>query len=133
MKAIDLMVGNYVTVYPSNMLIKVAAVHNKKVGYTANGKLIWVRENLLRPIPLSRVHVTKNGFKATDKTDRIFVYKGGYELRVFFDEGIPEMEIEPFRSLFIGFAEKELWMDVKYLHTLQQALKLFEVDKEIVL
>lgn len=131
MKARELMVGSNVMVYPSNMVIKVAGVCGMHVGYIASGKHIeWVEESLVRPIPLSKVHLVKNGFKAEDESDYEFVYNDGYELKVVFDDGIPEL-IEPFIMLQIEFADKSLEMEVKYLHTLQQALKLYEVDKEI--
>lgn len=52
MKTNELMIGDYITVTPSGMLIQVAAVHKKKVAYhTCTNKLSWVREGLLRPIP----------------------------------------------------------------------------------
>lgn len=134
MKATDLMAGNYVMVYPSNMVIKVAAVFGMHVGYIASGKHIeWVEESLIRPIPLCKVHLTKNGFEPVDEDDNCFIFKDGYKLEVSFDNGNPNYDIEPSIGLSIDFAEKEMYMEVKYLHTLQQALKLFEVDKEIVI
>ena len=133
MKATDLTVGCYVMVHPSNMVIKVAAVYRSQVGYMADGKIVWVLENLLRPIPLNKVHLVKNGFEPVDEDDDCFIFKDGYELEVSFDNGYPNYGVEPSIGLSIDFAEKEMYMAVKYLHTLQQALKLFEVDKEIVI
>lgn len=135
MRATDLQVGNYVMVHPSNMVIQVAVVFGKLVGYIASGKHIeWIEESLIRPIPLCKVHLTKNGFKASDALDWQFVYKDGYEIKVCFEEDVPDYGIkEDFCTLSIEFADKELWMEVKYLHTLQQAMKLLEVDKEIVI
>lgn len=67
MKANELMIGDYISVKPSGMLIKVAAVHHKKVAYHAVvNKLAWVRENLLEPIPLTEKILEENGF--VDKT-----------------------------------------------------------------
>ena len=41
-------IGDYVKCYPSDMPIKIAAVHQKKVAYHACiHKLEWVRESLL--------------------------------------------------------------------------------------
>lgn len=63
MKATELMIGDYVLVKPSMMLIKVAAVHHKKVGYhAAPHKLNWVRMDLLEPIPLTLEILERNGF-----------------------------------------------------------------------
>lgn len=71
MKANELMSGDYISVKPSGMLIKVAAVHHKKVAYHAVvNKLFWVRESLLEPIPLTTEILEKNGF-------------GKYNLRCF--------------------------------------------------
>lgn len=64
MKAKDLMLGDYISVKPSGLPIKVAAVHHKKVAYHAViNKLTWVRESLLEPIPLTPEILEKNGFK----------------------------------------------------------------------
>lgn len=64
MKATDLQIGDYVLAKPSMMLIKVAAVHNKKVGYHAvTNRLNWVRMDLLEPIPLTLEILEANGFE----------------------------------------------------------------------
>lgn len=55
MKAEDIRVGDYLMVEPSKMVIKIAAIHNKKVGYHAvTNRLEWVKIGLLRPIPITR-------------------------------------------------------------------------------
>ena len=64
MKPTDLQIGDYILAKPSMMLIKVAAVHHKKVGYHAvTNKLNWVRMDLLEPIPLTPEILEKNGFE----------------------------------------------------------------------
>ena len=64
MKTKELTLGSYVTVKPSGMMIKVEAIHNKKVGYHATtNRLTWVRQDLIEPIPLSSEILEKNGFK----------------------------------------------------------------------
>ena len=63
MKQTDWQIGDYALAKPSMMLIKVAAVHHKKVGYHAvTHKLNWVRMDLLEPIPLTREILERNGF-----------------------------------------------------------------------
>jgi len=90
MKAKDLMIGDYVSLKPSGMIIKVAAVHNKKVAYHAVvNRLSWVCESLLEPIPITPEFLKKNNI-----------------------EELSEMQS---------------------VHTLQHALRLFEVEKEIIL
>ena len=62
------MCGDLVQVEPSSMLIRVAAVHHKKVGYhSCVYKLDWVRESLLKPIPLTDEILEKNGFDYNKK------------------------------------------------------------------
>ena len=85
------------------------------------------------PIHLTRIHLAKNGFVAEDETDEVFVYKNGYEIRVEFDEGFPEEDIPPSIFLSIMFAEKDLCMQIEYVHELQQALRMFDIDIEIKL
>lgn len=64
MKTTDLQIGDYALAKPSMMLIKVAAVHHKKVGYHAvTHKLNWVRMDLLEPIPLTLEILERNGFE----------------------------------------------------------------------
>lgn len=94
---------------------------------------ICYAENLI-PIPLAKVHLTKNSFEATNESDTEFVYgDGGFEVRVVFDEGLEVANIPPCIYLRIEFAEKELVMPIEYLHQLQQAMRIMGCDKEIEL
>lgn len=123
MKANDLMVGDYVSVKPSGMPIKVAAVHHKKVAYHAVvNKLAWVRESLLEPIPLTSDILEKNGFHEE------------------WDEDIKLMVCDTI-TIEIGNNYK-LYKDGKmylrrvlaplyYVHQLQHALRLCGVEKTI--
>lgn len=88
----------------------------------------------LEPIPLEKIHLTKNSFEATNESDTEFVYgDGGFEVRVEFDEGLEVANIPPCIYLRIEFAEKELVMPIEYLHQLQQAMRIMGCDKEIEL
>jgi len=133
MKAEELMIGDYVHVKPSGMLIKVTAVHRKKVAYNAViNKLAWVRESLLQPIPLERIHLIKNGFRVREDTDDTeYFYYDGYTINVDFYEGLPEDDIPPTIFLSIDFAEKDIAMPIEYVHELQQAMRIMGCDKEI--
>jgi hypothetical protein len=63
MKPTDWQFGDYALVKPSMMLIKIAAVHYKKVGHHAvTHKLNWVRKDLLKPIPLTLEILERIGF-----------------------------------------------------------------------
>lgn len=88
----------------------------------------------LEPIPLAKVHLTKNGFKAREETDDTeFYYYDCYEINVSFNEGLPEEDIPPVTFLTIEFAEKSLCMPIEYLHELQHAMRFMGCDKEIEL
>ena len=80
----------------------------------------------LEPIPLKRIHLTKNGFKATNAEDTEFVYRDGYEIKVMIDEDIVDAIF-----LSIEFAERNMWKEIKYVHELQQAMRIMGCDKEI--
>lgn len=88
----------------------------------------------LEPIPLTKVHLTKNGFKAREETDDTeFYYYDCYEINVSFNEGLPEEDIPPVTFLTIEFAEKSLQMPIEYVHEIQQAMRIMGCDKEIEL
>ena len=82
----------------------------------------------LEPIALKRIHLTKNGFKATNAEDTEFVYRDGYEIKVMIDEYISDSMF-----LSIEFADKNIWMPIEYVHELQQAMRIMGCDKEIKL
>lgn len=86
----------------------------------------------LEPIPLEKIHLTKNGFEAREETDDTeFYYYDCYEINVSFDEGISEENIPPIIFLTIEFAEKSIAMPIEYVHELQQAMRIMGCDKEI--
>lgn len=82
----------------------------------------------LEPIALKRIHLTKNGFKATNAEDTEFVYRDGYEIKVMIDEYISDSMF-----LSIEFADKNIWMPIEYVHELQQAMRIMGCDKTIEL
>jgi len=82
----------------------------------------------LEPIILKRIHLTKNGFEATNAEDTEFVYRDGYEIKVMIDEYIRDSMF-----LSIEFADKNIWMPIEYVHELQQAMRIMGCDKEIEL
>lgn len=131
MKA-ELQIGDWVK-YGSTY-IKVESITKKKIGYhkeAGESRLYYVRLCEVEPIPLKRVHLTKNGFRATNADDTEFVYRDGYEINVIFTGGY--LDPEPIISLSIKFAEKDLWMDIEYVHELQDAMRLLGCDKKIEL
>lgn len=124
MRASDLMIGDYVTVTPSCMLIQVAATHKRKVAYHAcTNKLSWVREGLLRPIPLTREILEKNGMK--------FRTNVGWFAED--DEYFLEISTKGDNVYWTINDWEYSLLKLNYVHELQHALKLCRIKKEIVL
>lgn len=125
MKPTDWQIGDYALAKPSMMLIKVAAVHHKKVGYHAvTHKLNWVRMDLLEPIPLTEDILKLNGFeqkndgwlrcedKANEFQNYIFIqYRRQGDIR--------ECEIN-----YVNIVKANYLYVINYVHELQHALRL---------
>lgn len=124
------MIGDYVKQKHSGLLLKVCDIEPPYIRSEGEGGQF--HEDTIEPVPLLKLHLAKNGFE-TDEADTDFLYSDGYEVRLIFDEGEPSMQIEPYIFLKIDFAEKDMTMEIEYVHELQQALRLFGVDKEIKL
>lgn len=63
MKATELQYGNYVSVKQSGLIIQIAAIHQKKVGFHfVQNKLDWVRISMLEPICITSEILEKHGF-----------------------------------------------------------------------
>ena len=128
MRAKDLMMGDYISIKPSGMPIKIAAVHHKKVAYHATiNKLTWIRESLLEPIPLTPKVLEKNGFETQPNIGYIIddwdgtqiIYDSwNYNLRIIKNYKVC-LDIEIFDNIAV--------------HELQHALRLCGIEKEIVL
>ena len=143
MKAKNLMIGDYISVKPSGMPIKVAAVHHKKVAYhTVINKLAWVRESLLEPIPLTPEILEKNGFERMPQTGCANPYywmmeqyeeeSGGLLYRI-------KAYNTPFRGMFVSIDNPSdcetisFGKQIESVHELQHALRLCAIKKEIEL
>ena len=132
------MAGNWVKVLPSGLPIRVAAVDHKKVAYHAYvHKLTWVREGLLKPIPLTGEILEKNGFVlqvvsavtkeyhyilGDDTDDMLFVTinKNTGFVKIYY------CPIETIRMIDVNIPRCGV-------HQLQQALSLAGIKKNIVL
>ncbi len=135
MKANELQIGDYVNY--RGQIIKVTSLYDKggsnEVGWSEK-ESVWVNADNVKPIPLVKVYLTKNGFEAREETDDTeFYYYDCYEINVSFDEGLPEEDIPPVIFLTIEFAEKSLCMPIEYVHELQQAMRIMGCDKIIEL
>lgn len=124
MKASDLMFGDYITVTPSGMLIQVAAVHKRKVAYhTCTGRLSWVREGLLRPIPVKQEILEKSGMKSYDNVVYFAKDEGNF-LEISTIGGNVYWTINDWEYSLLK---------LNYVHELQHALKICGIKKEIEL
>ena len=135
MKANELMSGDYLSY--NGQIIKVASITKKKVGYHI--KENECRMHYARLCECNQVSITpeileKNGFRVREDTDDTeYYYYDGYRINVDFYEGLPEDDIPPTIFLSIDFAEKDITMPIEYVHELQRALRLFKINKDIVL
>lgn len=140
MKGIKLQLGDYVFIKsPSGdtTLIKIAAIHQKKVGYHSTpNKLNWVRIGLLEPIPLTSEILEKNGFNKVPQPDCSNPYH--WEFKEY-EEGTDESFycIKAYNNFFRGMRITiENYVDcnnfgkqVEHFHELQQALRLCDLDE----
>lgn len=140
MKGIKLQLGDYVFIKsPSGdtTLIKIAAIHQKKVGYHSTpNKLSWVRLSLLEPILLTSEILEKNGFNKVPQPNCSNPYH--WEFKEY-EEGADELLycIKAYRHIFRGLRITiENYVDcnnfakqVEHFHELQQALRLCGLDK----
>lgn len=135
MNARELMIGDWIYSKSDNKNHKVNSIIIQKDGSV----LVATEDDLsfdymFEPIPIKRIHLTKNGFKVREETDDSeFYYYDCYEINVSFDEGISEENIPPIIFLTIEFAEKSIAMPIEYIHELQQAMRVMGCDKKIEL
>lgn len=127
MKAKELMIGDWVYSKSDNKNHKVNSIISQKDGSV----LVAIEEDvssdyMFEPIPLKRIHLTKNGFNATNAEDTEFVYRDGYEIKVMIEEDLADAIF-----LSIEFAERNIWKEIKYVHELQQAMRLMGCEQEI--
>ena len=140
MKANELQIGDWVecvdSTHKKKVYAKVCAIEEGQTCILVEkDNSNWFLDiSLLKPIPLKRVHLVKNGFEVREDTDDTeFYYYDCYEINVSFDEGLPEDDIPPIIFLTIEFAEKSIAMPIEYVHELQQAMRIMGCDKEIEL
>lgn len=144
MKGIKLQLGDYVFIKSLNggyhtTLIKIAAIHQKKVGYhNVPNKLSWVRFSLLEPIPLTSEILEKNGFDKVSQLGCTNPYSWEYKK---FEEGTDELLYSiraydtPFRGMYISIENHadcepiNFSKQIEHFHEFQQALRLCGLDE----
>ena len=140
MKANELMIGDWVecvdSTHKKKVYAKVCAIEEGQTCILVEkDNSNWFLDiSLLKPIPLQKIYLIKNGFKVREETDDTEFYcYDCYEINVSFDEGISEENIPPIIFLTIEFDEKSIAMPIEYVHELQQAMRIMGCDKEIEL
>lgn len=133
MKCSELQICDYVLVKPSMMLIKVAAVHHKKVGYHAvTHRLNWVRMDLIEPIPFTEKMAKKNGLALLEVEDgmpKCWRYADGVKY-VDFEPQILTLKVwnggdnSPIKEVDYYTEDNAI-----YLHEVQHVLRLCGLDE----
>jgi hypothetical protein len=121
MTAKELMIGDWVLIKPEMKPIKVATVHQKKIGYHVRAdKLNWVRFGLLEPIPLTMEILQHNNFKFID---------GGWNQWWHYDPNDVGSDLQ-LVQIGTGFAiHCRIDMETDYVHELQHAFRMIKRDK----
>lgn len=120
------MIGDIVNVYPSNLPIHIAAVHNRKVAYhSVEHRLECVRESLLRPIPLTPEILEKN----FEKKALWGIYDDYYDFTIREWDG---MFIVNYHYCEIPMPDTQI-VGISWVHELQHALRLCGIEKEIII
>lgn len=131
MKCSELQIGDYVFVKPSMMLIKIDAVHHKKVGYHAvTHKLNWVRMDLLEPITLTLEILERNGFVLKKK----WAQKGNFGdnplIMWHYDDDINTRDFKHELEIHQNDTGKvHVSIQCDYVHELQHALRLCRLNE----
>lgn len=136
MKASDLQVGDLVT--NNGDVIKVSAVHTKKIGYhKTKNKLNWLFSGQFEPIALTPKILEKNGFELSRicfNTTKFYESYCGIDNRVTLNNykeymnSVNEWHVHIDSEDYSTIANCEL----TYVHEFQHLLKLCGIDKEIV-
>lgn len=146
MKTSEIMLGDYFNVHPSNLPIKVAAIHRGKVGYHAcTDKLAWIMVDLIRPIPITPEVLARMGFTIEEVPKYYDTYTEDEYTATIKCVDIRKCEVEiEYKTYWkklrafnydphnrLGFTSIET--QVEYVHELQHILKVMKVDKELEL
>ena len=116
----DLMIGDRVKQKHSGLLLKVCAIEPPYI--RAEGEEGQFHEDTIEPIPLTDEILKKNGFQYYHKNYASLSCVHPFKLR---------MNVWPDENGKGGLWSVGGIINVRYVHELQRALKVCEVDKEI--
>lgn len=137
MKEEDLMIGDWVL--HEGRAIKVEALRKRKIGYRkTKDKVTWLVRGQFQPITLTPEILEKNGFNdptfEAQKRERFVVLCKEYQINYYFNSNWfsiyknANVSGSDYPIFICAFQER-----IKYIHELQHALKLCNIDKQIVL
>lgn len=137
-----LQIGDYVNY--RGQIIKVTSLYDKggsnEVGWS-DKESVWVNADNVEPIPLTAEILEKNGWvKTTYAYDRdCMEYHGVDKLPDGVDNALSFVRWSIDKDYQFHFLELYMWKgnvmqhNVHYVHQLQHAMRLFRIEKEIVL
>lgn len=131
MEAKDIMVEDWVSVAGTEM--KVACIGTDRIGFEgADGGIFFHDCKNVKPIELYALLLEGNGFVLVENETP------AWELEVKSYYGVKKVEIdysEHGSNLFIYNEDKSESMElsIRYVHQLQHAMRLMEIDKEITI
>ena len=134
MKANELMIGDYVNY--RGQIIKVTSLYDKggsnEIGWS-DKESVWVNGRCIEPIPLTAEILEKNGFEKQQfghfiyENDDVNLRIEFYPKNINYTNGCYDyIDIE---KGCVTITE----MPIEFVHELQHALRLCEIEKEIVL
>lgn len=133
----DLMIGDWVTVRrPNNRheQVKVKSIiGNGTIEAKTSDGLVTIGESAIIPIPLTPEILEKNGFRFDD-TDTGLGEQGSEMMTVVKNSGLDALiYMDNGHVVCSVYAEDGVYDKVLFVHTLQHAMRLCGVDKEIEL
>jgi len=147
MKANELMTGDWVLYGGEpNIITEVSEIIHGEATVCFAGNNYMANIDEIKPIPLTKEILEKNGFKLHHKdrfhaADYYVYWKGGERegtaivVRFFEPDAggvkvLVRFEMESFHKLGINTLHS---CDIEYVHELQNAIRLYKIDKEIEL
>jgi len=139
MKATDLMIGDWVydTILKGNTKVEILSLSGIRGDYHDN---VW-NEKTFEPIPLTKEILKKNGWKEEfDKVPYMTWYdlskeKGGTNTWLMWsiNERIVDVQKQSADILNHNLCVNRVYVVCEYVHQLQHAMRMCEIDKEILL
>lgn len=91
-----------------------------KLFYYRDGECGWIREDAIKPIPLTTEILEKNGWKSINGKYALKIKNANYVVLEFTEDGI-----------YAYINEKTMLFTIKYIHELQHLLFGFGINHEM--